>query len=239
MSEIFSVIFILLPKIKRFEMTNQNIYSIENKISNLKSIKNIIFDLGGVLLNIDIRLTFESFKEMGVERMDDLYKELVNTHFFNDFEKGFISYPEFRNELRKFFHKSLTDEVIDRAWNKMLIDFPVNRINMLLQLKNNYRTFLLSNTNEEHCLIFNKMLTEKYGIKKIEDLFEKAYFSQEIHMRKPDKEIYKYVLDNSKLLPNETLFIDDVFENIEASAQLGIQSYWLKNGDEVVNLFYC
>ena len=216
---------------------NQNIYSIENKIPNLESIKNIIFDLGGVLLNIDIRLTFDSFKKLGVEKMDNLYKELVNTRFFDDFEKGFISYSDFRNELRKFFNKSLSDDVIDAAWNKMLIDFPANRIEMLFKLKNKYRTFLLSNTNEVHCLIFNKMLNKNYDIKKINDLFEKVYFSQEIHMRKPEMEVYEYVLNDSNLLPNETLFIDDVFENIEASAQLGIQSYWLKNGDEVANLF--
>ncbi len=203
---------------------------------NLKNIKNIIFDLGGVLLNIDYRLSFNEFKKIGFKNFDQVFADLVKSKIFDELEKGIISYVDFRNELKKYCSKNVSDDELDFAWNIMLINIPENRIEMLRVLKSQYKLFLLSNTNEMHCRYYNNLLKRDSGIDNLGMLLHKAYYSHEINVRKPDREIYEYILNAEKLNPSETLFIDDIEENILAANRLGINGYWLKNGQEITTI---
>ncbi len=199
-------------------------------------IKNIIFDLGGVLLNIDFQKTMDAFKKLGADNINEIFSGYSQYYFFDAFEKGLISPKEFRNEIRKFLKQNSTDEMIDEAWNAMLLDFPTERINFLLSCKNKYRTFLLSNTNAMHFPVYNKQLKEKFHINDLSDLFEKAYYSYRLGLRKPEKEIFEIVLKENNLNPEETLFIDDSPINIATADKLGIKTILLEYPKTLMNV---
>src|SRR4051812_45032914 len=116
----------------------------------IKGIKHIIFDLGGVLLNIDYRLTEEAFVEAGVRDFPELYSQLRQTDLFDRFETGQISAEEFVQSLQHASYIKVTEAQIIRAWNAMLLDYPLRRLQILQQLSLYYNLFLLSNTNEIH-----------------------------------------------------------------------------------------
>ena len=204
---------------------------------NTNNYKNIIFDLGGVIINIDYTLLVKAFKKLGVENFDELYSQAHQNKLFDLFEKGKISAADFRNEIRKYCNKNLSDVQIDSAWNAMLLDLPEERLKLLQALKKTHRTFLLSNTNEIHMLAINKYLQKMYGISDLSGYFEKMYLSFEVGMRKPDEEIFEFVLSENKLDPAETLFIEDSIQHIEAAKKLGIQIYWLQKNEAVTDLF--
>ena len=187
-------------------------------------LKNIIFDLGAVLLNIDFQRTMAAFKNLGAENTNEFFSAYAQYSFFDEFDKGVITPYEFRNEIKKFLKKNVTEEMIDKAWNAMILDFPKERIDLLLSYKNKYRTFLLSNTNAIHFPVYNNQLKENFNINNLSDLFEKAYYSYRLGLRKPDKEIFELVLKENNLIPNETTFIDDSPANIATANELGLRT---------------
>ncbi|MGD0710385.1 MAG: HAD family phosphatase [Bacteroidales bacterium] len=197
--------------------------------------KNIIFDLGVVLLNIDFQKTMNEFEKLGISNINEIYSGYDQREIFDKFDKGLISSIEFRNEIRKFIKKPVTDEMIDYAWNAMILDFPPERINMLIRLKKSYRIFLLSNTNAIHFPVYNKQLKDRFHIVNLSELFEKAYYSFILGLRKPDKEIFELVLMENKLNPTETLFIDDSPNYITAAINMGINAHLLKSPQTVVD----
>ncbi len=203
------------------------------------NIKNIIFDLGGVILNIDYNLTFQEFKRLGFENFDDVFKLAKQTGLFNNLDKGLISPQEFRNEIRLLAKKPLTDQQIDKAWNSLLLDFPIPRLKVLESVHKSYRTFLLSNTNQIHCEVYNRDLQKTYGVSDLSYFFEKLYYSHEIHMIKPDREAFQIILDQNQLHPEETLFIDDTEHHVEGARAVGINAYYLKlkEGETIEGLF--
>lgn len=201
-----------------------------------KKIKNIIFDFGGVILNIDYQLTIDAFKEIGMNNFDKAYSQAAQIHLFDNLEKGVISPQEFRNGIRNASGLDLSDEKIDYAWNKIILDLPKHRIDLLLKIRNNYNCFLLSNTNIIHYDLYIKQLQE-FGLESFDDVFKKSYFSFEMGMRKPDAEIFEFVLNQQLLIAEETLFIDDSIQHIETAANLGINVYHLKKGIEITDLF--
>ncbi len=190
-------------------------------------IKNIIFDLGNVILNIDTKLSEIEFKKHGFTNFAELYTLVGQSEIFDRLEVGAISADDFYNEFRQITKSDLSDSIIEHCWNALIIDYPSKRIELLSQLKPKYRTFILSNTNKIHYDFYTKLLHEKYGISGLESLVEKAYFSHEINLKKPYKDIYEYVLSDSNLIPEETLFIDDNQDNIKAAKKLGIETIWL------------
>ena len=204
---------------------------------NLSKIKNIIFDLGGVILNIDYELTAKEFQKLGFNDYDKLFTKLSQNKIFDLLETGKISEKEFLYELKKLSNNKLTDHDIINAWNAMLLDFPKQRIEILKNIKTKYRTFLLSNTNEIHLKAYNKTLFDTFGITDLSSVFEKEYYSHIIGMRKPDLEIFDFVLSENNLASNETLFIDDSPQHIEAAKKLGINVYHLTNGETICDLF--
>jgi len=190
-------------------------------------LKNIIFDLGAVILNIDFQRTMDAFKNLGAENTNEFFSAYAQYSFFDEFDKGLITPEEFRNELKKFLKKNVTDEMIDKAWNAMILDFPKDRIDFLLSCKNNYSTFLLSNTNAIHFPVYNNQLQEKFNINNLSEIFEKAYYSYRLGLRKPDKEIFELVIKENNLKPAETIFIDDSPANIATANELGLRTILL------------
>ncbi len=186
----------------------------------MRNLKNIIFDLGGVILNIDAQLTFDAFKELGLNGSFQEKKEAMD--FFFNLEKGHSTPGAFRNFIRQLIGSPVSDEEIDAAWTAMLLDIPAERISYLEDLRNNFRIFLLSNTNEIHRLKFHKTFEENFGYP-LDQLFERNYYSHEMGLRKPDREIFKQVLEQNRLIASETLFIDDSEENVIAAKSVGIR----------------
>ena len=198
-----------------------------------KSIKNIIFDLGNVIINIDGDLTIKAMKELGFNDpassaggFEKSYTLLRQSNLFDLLEKGLITSEQFHTELKTYFQDSVTADQIDKAWGAMLLDFPKGRIELLQKLSKKYRLFLLSNTNAIHYHQYNNDLIDQFGFD-LSSLFEKAYYSFEIGMRKPDIEIFEHALNDSKLNPAETLFIDDLDKNIETAKKADLQTMWI------------
>jgi len=201
------------------------------------SIKNIIFDFGGVILNIDYILTEQAFAKLGLKDFDRIYSQATQKELFDVFEKGLISPVDFRNGIRKFIHDDVSDSQIDEAWNSMLLDLPVERVRLLDKLKTKYRIFLLSNTNQIHCDTFSDTLQKKLSRDIFSDVFEKTYFSHKVKMRKPNAEIFEWVLKENNLRKNETLFVDDSIQHIEGAKKIGLNAIYLEKGKTILDLF--
>lgn len=190
-------------------------------------IKNIIFDFGDILINLDKPATARAMINYGFEGITPEQMQL-----FNNYEKGTVSSNDFLNEVSLHFPKASTDNLLD-AWNAILLDFPEERLQFLesLALENEYRLFLLSNTNELHIEhVKSKMGMERFN--RFKNSFDVFYLSYEMGMRKPDTEIYEFVLDQNQLKPSETFFVDDVKENTDSAATLGIKVWNLQVGKE-------
>lgn len=205
---------------------------------NPNKYKNIIFDLGNVILNIDYVLTAKAFKELGLNTFEVQFSQSQQQQLFDAYEKGETTSVEFRNELRTYCKEGTTDHSIDNAWNTMLLDLPKARLDLLNRLKKTHRIFLLSNTNEIHINAFHNYLLQSFKIVDLSGYFEKMYLSYKIGMRKPDAEIFEFVLKDNALNPKETLFIDDSIQHIEAAQNIGIEAYWLDvKKESVLDLF--
>jgi glucose-1-phosphatase len=193
-------------------------------------IKNIVFDFGNVLLNLDESASYDAlYSLLDSTKCEDLYDSV-----FYPFEKGLISEDSFFNRLQRRSKIVYHPEVYMNAWNAMLGDFPPAREVFLHQLKSHYRLFLLSNTNITHIRKVLQHINTENMIADFENsFFEKTYYSFQMGMRKPDSEIYQFVLNDANLLANETLFIDDKIENVNAAAQLGIHAYHHNPKDEI------
>ena len=205
---------------------------------NTNKIKNIIFDLGGVIINIDYSLLIEAFSKIGLPHFEAYFSQKEQKKLFDLYEKGMISSQDFREELKKQCKPGTSDADIDAAWNAMLLDLPKKRLDLLLNIKNTYRTFLLSNTNEIHMVFINNYLQKMFQIKNLEKHFEKVYLSYEVKMRKPDAEIFELILNQNNLLKEETLFIDDSLQHVDSARSFGLSTILLDvKKESVIDLF--
>lgn len=204
-------------------------------IKNIDKIKNIVFDLGNVILNVDFQATEREFKRSGFENFEELYTQARQIKLFDQLETGMISPDKFRDDLKRMTNIPVSDEMINNAWNKMILDFPEERIKFLEQLKQHYRIFLLSNTNKIHFDFYTDNFRKQYGYS-FSDLFEKMYVSFQIGMRKPNRDIFEYILKQSNLIPEETLFIDDTSEHVEAALKCNINAYTLQEHEEIYEI---
>lgn len=201
-------------------------------------IKNIIFDLGGVLLNIDYNAPVREFQRLGIADFQNLYSQAQQSNLFDDFETGKISNQAFREGIRNFSGRNLSDQEIDKAWNSILLDLPVERIELLQKLKKDYRLFMLSNTNAIHISCFEADLIKVYGMNVFEEIFEKVHYSSQLGMRKPHQETFEKVLSLHGLLPAETLFIDDSQQHVNGAKAAGINAQWLDvKNDDIIRFF--
>lgn len=198
-------------------------------------IYNIIFDLGGVILNIDYAKTTNAFKALGVSNFEELYSQQHASTLFKQLERGEVTRQGFIEAMDKYTPENTDPKKIIDAWDAMLLNFPSERIALLKNLKSQYRTFLLSNTNAIHLEQVQHMYKNTTGSGSLDDCFEKAYYSHLIGLRKPNKEAYEFVLNEQGLKPGETLFIDDTLPNIETAEALGIKTLYIKPGQELLD----
>jgi FMN phosphatase YigB (HAD superfamily) len=196
-----------------------------------QTIDTIIFDLGGVILNIDYQLPVKAFKKLGIENFNELFSQASQSNLFNDYETGEISSDDFVNEIKKYLPENTSEAAIINAWNSILLDLPEERLFSLEKAAENHRIFLLSNTNALHIDSFNQYLINNLQLPSLEPFFETLYLSYEIGLRKPDLRIFEYVLQDAGLTPERTLFIDDSIQHIQAASELGILTKHLVNED--------
>ncbi|GGW43018.1 HAD family hydrolase [Arenibacter certesii] len=190
-------------------------------------IKNIIFDFGDIFINLDKQVVFKAFQDQGISALPARFYTLNE-----EFEVGKITPKEFTSQLQSDF-KDLSINEITAIWNSMLLDFPEYRLNFIEELagREKHRLFLLSNTNALHIPhVAETMGMDRFN--RFKNSFEQFYLSHEIKLRKPNKEVYQFVLDQNDLIPEETFFVDDTLENTEAAAKLGIKTWNLQVGKE-------
>ena len=202
----------------------------------MQQFKNIIFDFGGVIFDIDYFRTQQAFEELGITWFHELFAQQHSSEVFAKLETGKISEEDFYEEFRKETKINLTNEQIKTAWNAMLVSYSIDRIELLKQIKNKYNLFLFSNTNVIHHAEFHKMYHEKFGHADLDDLFKKPYYSHIMGLRKPTPESFLYIIEEQKLNVAETLFIDDTFINIEAAKELGLQTIHLVPPKDLLNI---
>lgn len=191
----------------------------------MKEIKNIIFDYGNVIFEIDFKKAQQAFVALGITDIEAFFAHKSHHDIFNNLETAAISPAEFRAGIREASsNKEITDEQIDTAWNSLLIGVPPNVHEVLLKVKEKYRTFLLSNNNEIHYNWIVDYLKREFNMPDNSSLFEKAYYSQQMFLRKPHVEIFEKVLAENNLDPEETLFIDDSLQHLVGAKQAGMQT---------------
>jgi FMN phosphatase YigB (HAD superfamily) len=191
----------------------------------MQKIKNIIFDYGNVIFAIDFRIAQKALAELGIPNIENFFGHKGHDNLFNDLETGAISPAQFRDGIRAAAQNpDIKDEAIDAAWNSLLIGVPPNVHDVLLEVKKHYRTFLLSNTNQIHYDYIMKYLKSEFDVENNDHLFEKAYYSQLMFLRKPNVEIFQQVLKENNLDPAETLFIDDSPQHLVGAQKAGLQT---------------
>ncbi len=203
----------------------------------VKDYKNIIFDLGGVIINLDESRTISAFAAISKLPYTSVENSILHSEYYKKYEKGLLDDDQFRTAIRKEFQIEATDQQIDECMNAMLLDIPVERIELLKSLRSSFRLFLLSNTNNIHLNKFNSIFKQNIGGEYIDECFDKAYYSHRVNMRKPDMEIYQLIINENDLDPIGTLFLDDNESNLKGAQALGINTFHIKNPSQLFELF--
>ena len=200
-------------------------------------IKNIIFDLGGVILDIDESIVYKELEKMGISTSELAHsKEFID--LMSKFDTGIYTAPTFRKKTKALLgQEKMTDQKFDSLWNAMLLDIPRERIEAIEKVKKHYKIFLMSNSNEIHYDLYVRDLQLRFGYHEFDELFNKSYFSFAEHLEKPDPRFFELILDHEHLLPEETLFIDDTAVNIKVAKSLSIRTYHIGRDELVRNLF--
>ena len=200
-------------------------------------IKNIIFDLGGVILDIDENVVYQELEKMGINVSELAHsKEFIN--IMSKFDSGIYTAATFRKKTKSLLGlEKMTDQKFDSIWNAMLLDIPRERIEAIEKVKKHYKIFLMSNSNVIHYDLYVRDLQLRFGYNEFDELFNKSYFSFAEHLEKPDPRFFELILDHEGLQPEETLFIDDTEKNIKVAKSLGINTYHIRRDELVRNLF--
>lgn len=201
-------------------------------------IKNIVFDFGGVIINIDERLMLKGLRDLGLAEMDQLAHNENLLTAWESFECGEYSREVFRDKVRDICGDKVSDEQINKALNAMILDIPQHRMALLQNIKSEYRIFLLSNTNAIHYDFYNQYVENKFGVVGgLHGVFEELYLSHEMGLRKPGADIFERVLQQSGIMAHETVFIDDTLANVEAAQRVGYHGIHLLRSNDVTALF--
>lgn len=202
----------------------------------MQPIQNIIFDLGGIFLNLDYQRTEQAFLSLGIQQFPEMFTQHNANSLFEKLETGKIDPAQFYEAFRRETGSSLSNEAIRDAWNAMLLNFPAERMDWLQETGRKYRIFLFSNTNQIHQDAFREKLARENGISDFDAYFSKAWYSHELGMRKPHVASFQKVLADQNLKAAETLFIDDTLKNIEGAQQAGMQTIHLLAPKTVLDL---
>jgi putative hydrolase of the HAD superfamily len=224
-------VFFRLAKIGRENSRSYNLIEIE-------SVEAIIFNLGGVILNVDYPRTILAFNDLHKADLSTIYSQDDQADLFSAFEIGALSAWQFRNGLRQILNIRCDDAALDQAWNAMLLDIPLPRIELLEKLRSRKRLFLLSNTNLIHKLAFDKIFKTTCGdrYEHLDQLFEQAYYSHHVGDRKPNLSMFQRVIREQNLEPSRTLVIEDKASHIEGAKKAGLQTYHLTNNETLMDL---
>lgn len=199
-------------------------------------IKNIIFDFGGVLLDLDRQRCIDNFEKLGLKNTNELIGNFAQQGIFMQLEKGLISPSEFRERIKELIGKDVQDEQIDAAWNSFLLQIPTYKLDTLLELREKYSLFLLSNTNEIHWKWSLRHIFPYKGYNE-KDYFQRIYLSYELKQVKPDPEIFRTVLDDAGIHAEDSWFIDDSEANCRTAQSLGIRTYCCQPQEDWRSLF--
>jgi HAD superfamily hydrolase (TIGR01509 family) len=199
------------------------------------NIKNILFDLGGVILDINVQATLKQFYELGFPAELMQFPNSMTTDLYFKYETGKLNTEQFRNQIRKAAGVEMTDRAFDEAWNAMLVRFPEERVALLKELSKRYKLYMLSNTSALHVKVFEKMYLDSAG-ESMHQVFDKIYYSHEIGWHKPDREAWEYVIKDAGIKAEETLFLDDNIHNIKASQELGFQAIHIHERTSLMSL---
>jgi HAD superfamily hydrolase (TIGR01509 family) len=202
------------------------------------SVKNLIFDLGGVILDLSVDHTIHAFSRLSGIEPAQVKKIYSSAPEFEHFETGAIKDSEFRDFIRKVYKTRVPDTQIDHCWNQMLRGIPEANLALLLKLKQKYNVYLLSNTNNIHLSYINQnILKKETGQNHLDIYFHRAYYSHIMGKRKPNADTYEDVLQENGLQPSETLFLDDNEKNIEGAKTVGIKTLYVTNPNMILDVF--
>lgn len=194
-------------------------------------LKSIIFDLCGPVITIDVDLISRRMEAFGAP--SDGYTRLRQAGLTKLFEEAAITPAAFCYEVRKILDCNITDKQIFDAWNTLIVSFPRKHIDFLESIKGRYRLFLLSNSDVVNAKYFTDELNRRAGYDFVGTVFERAYFSCELKMRKPDPAIFKYIIEKHNLNPSETLFVDDCLKHIDSAKSVGLQTCFMPAEDDI------
>ncbi|MGL5787073.1 MAG: HAD family hydrolase [Bacteroidales bacterium] len=202
----------------------------------LAGIKNIVFDLGGVLINLNRQRCIDAYKALGYADAENLLGNYRQEGLFLLLEEGRISPEEFRNAIRKEIKQEVTDKQLDDALMQFLLDLPAYKLELLRRLKKDYKVYMLSNTNK---IMFDHIVPHYFGQNgtTIDDYFDGLFLSFEMGVAKPDKKIFEMMIEQGQLVPEETLFIDDSSLNTDAASDLGFYVYTAEPEEDFTFLF--
>lgn len=203
----------------------------------ISNISYIIFDLGGVIIDLDMDASYRAFAEISSKPFDQVKTLAAEADFFKKYEKGEIDDPTFRAHLREELEFTGAEELLDEAWNAMLGPITKERFNKLEVLANDFDLFVMSNTNEIHARRFLNIAKYTSPNKGFHDYFKGVYFSQEVGARKPEPQAWQVILNDHQLDASKGLFIDDNASNIEAAEKLGLKVYHNQNVNDWLKLF--
>lgn len=202
----------------------------------MNSFDAVIFDLGGVIINLDYQKTISAFHELGMTNFEQVYSQMAQSDLFDSYETGKISTQHFINLLLPHLPFGTSPNKVVAAWNAMILDVPLKKIALLADLKKSLPTFLLSNTNDLH---IQKVRDEwkKVTDSAMEESFHKIYLSHEIKHRKPTSQAFSYVLEENGLEAARTIFIDDTLQHIVGAKSIGLQTLHLTNPEFLYEFF--
>ena len=203
---------------------------------DFSTIKAVFFDFGGVLINLDKQQCINNLKYVTGYDFSAMIGNYLQSDIFLQLERGLASTDDFHREVRRISGSSVSDQAIDEAWNSFLLDVPVEKKQLLLELRQYFKVFLLSNTNAIHVERSLEAQFNRNGLT-LDNYFDKCYLSNEIHLAKPEREVFEFVLQDSALKSNACLFLDDGEANIAMAASLGFQTYLVKPQEDLWPLF--
>ena len=204
-------------------------------MANPLNFKNILFDLGGVILDINVQATLKGFYDLGFPAELMQFPQSMTTDLFFKYETGVLDTDQFRDAIRESAGVEMSDGAFDEAWNAMLVRIPEERTALLKRLSERFPLYMLSNTSSLHVTVFEQMYINVAGIS-MHDVFKKIYYSHEIGWLKPDHEAWEYVIRDAGIKPEETLFLDDNIHNIKASQELGFHAIHIHERTNLMNL---
>lgn len=191
----------------------------------------ILFDLGGVIINLKYEDTISAMQDLGAPDFHQKYTQALQTGLFDDYETGKISSMHFINKLKEMLPNNVSPNKVVSAWNAMIKDFPIEKLNYLLELKKTHTVALLSNTNDLHEACVRRRLKEVSDLP-LEDYFHYTFLSHNIKMRKPHEETFQWVCNQMNIdQPQTVLFLDDSSQHLEGAKKAGLSTLLFHQND--------